>query len=81
MAGVPAIYFHSLFGSRGDSAAVRRTGSLRSINRQTPGAGPGSGADLPGGRRRQVLEGLRAFSKPGPCSPRSIPAAPQESSI
>jgi sucrose phosphorylase len=34
LAGIPAIYFHSLFGSRGDAAAVRRTGTLRAINRQ-----------------------------------------------
>ena len=34
LAGVPAIYFHSLMGSRGDAAAVRRTGGLRSINRE-----------------------------------------------
>ena len=34
LAGVPAVYFHSLVGSRGDAAAVRRTGSPRSINRE-----------------------------------------------
>ncbi|HET7011047.1 MAG TPA: sugar phosphorylase, partial [Anaerolineales bacterium] len=33
-AGVPALYFHSLFGTRGDPQAVQRTGHLRSINRQ-----------------------------------------------
>jgi glycosidase len=32
--GVPAIYFHSLFGSRNDYAGVERTGAPRSINRQ-----------------------------------------------
>jgi len=34
LAGVPGIYFHSLFGSRNDIAAVQRTGKLRSINRE-----------------------------------------------
>jgi sucrose phosphorylase len=34
LAGIPAIYFHSLFGSHGDSAAVARTGAPRSINRE-----------------------------------------------
>ncbi|MEX0788399.1 MAG: alpha-amylase family glycosyl hydrolase [Anaerolineales bacterium] len=34
LAGVPAIYFHSLVGSRGDVEAVRRTGRPRSINRE-----------------------------------------------
>lgn len=32
--GVPAIYFHSLVGSRGDLAAVQATGINRRINRQ-----------------------------------------------
>ncbi len=32
--GVPAIYFHSLFGSRGWIEGVRRTGKNRSINRE-----------------------------------------------
>ncbi len=32
--GVPAIYFHSLFGSRGWPEGVRQTGKPRSINRQ-----------------------------------------------
>ncbi len=32
--GVPGIYFHSLFGSRGDRPAVERTGIKRRINRE-----------------------------------------------
>jgi glycosidase len=34
LAGIPAIYFHSLFGSRGWMEGVERTGRNRSINRQ-----------------------------------------------
>lgn len=34
MAGVPGIYFHSLFGSRNDRAAALATGINRRINRQ-----------------------------------------------
>lgn len=34
MAGIPGIYFHSLFGSRNDLIGVEATGRLRSINRQ-----------------------------------------------
>ncbi|MFN2298519.1 MAG: sugar phosphorylase, partial [Anaerolineales bacterium] len=34
LAGVPAIYFHSLFGSRGWPEGIERTGSNRAINRQ-----------------------------------------------
>jgi sucrose phosphorylase len=32
--GVPGIYFHSLFGSRGDRAGAERSGILRRINRE-----------------------------------------------
>jgi sucrose phosphorylase len=32
--GVPGIYFHSLFGSRGWPAGVQQTGRARTINRQ-----------------------------------------------
>jgi sucrose phosphorylase len=34
IAGIPGIYFHSLFGSRGWPEGVRETGRNRSINRQ-----------------------------------------------
>jgi len=34
LAGVPGIYFHSLFGSRGDRAAADASGMARRINRQ-----------------------------------------------
>ena len=34
LAGVPAIYFHSLFGSRGWPEGIERTGHNRAINRQ-----------------------------------------------
>jgi sucrose phosphorylase len=34
LAGIPAIYFHSLFGSRGWKDGVAQTGRNRSINRQ-----------------------------------------------
>ena len=34
LVGVPGIYFHSLFGSRGWSEGVKETGRNRTINRQ-----------------------------------------------
>ncbi|MFO7943148.1 MAG: sugar phosphorylase [Anaerolineales bacterium] len=34
LAGVPAIYINNLFGSRGDTQALERTGIARSINRK-----------------------------------------------
>ena len=39
MAGIPGIYFHSLFGSRNDLMGVEATGRLRSINREKFQAG------------------------------------------
>jgi sucrose phosphorylase len=78
MAGIPAIYFHSLFGSRGDSEAVQRTGSLRSINRQKLAARDLEAELAPGGRRKQVLEGLRALLQARAVIPALHPAAPQE---
>jgi len=38
LAGVPGIYFHSLFGSRNHAEGVAQTGRYRSINRQKLGA-------------------------------------------
>lgn len=34
LAGVPGIYFHSLFGSRNDQEGFKRTGRARSLNRE-----------------------------------------------
>ena len=60
MAGVPGIYFHSLFGSRGDRRAAEETGIKRRVNREKL-----SLADLehdladPSTRRSQVLGGFQ----------------------
>jgi sucrose phosphorylase len=57
--GVPAVYFHSLIGSRGDADGVRRTGRPRSINREKLEL-----SDLErtlseeGSARRRVFEGM-----------------------
>ena len=59
MPGVPGIYFHSLFGSRGDQAAAHSSGIPRRINRQKFVR-----EDLdrelanPSSRRARVLSGL-----------------------
>ena len=58
--GLPAIYIHSLLGSRNDQAGVERTGRARSINREKLRL-----ADLerdlaaPDSLRRRVLEGFK----------------------
>lgn len=60
--GIPALYFHSLFGSRNDTEGVASTGRLRSINRQK--------LELnrlleelrkPNSIRRRVFEGMSAM--------------------
>jgi glucosylglycerate phosphorylase len=60
MAGVPGIYFHSLFGSRGDREAVEESGIKRRINRQKLER-PDLERELadPSSRRSQVSAGLQ----------------------
>lgn len=58
--GVPALYFHSLFGSRGDPAAVAATGIRRRVNRERLGfAALTSELADPGSRRARVFGMLR----------------------
>ena len=62
LVGVPGIYFHSLFGSRGDPAGAKESGIPRRINRQKL-----TRSELehelasPGSLRAQVFAGLRAL--------------------
>lgn len=62
MPGVPGIYFHSLFGSRGDRAGAESSGIPRRINRQKL-ALTDLERDLadPGSLRSRVLAGLRGL--------------------
>lgn len=67
LAGVPGIYFHSLFGSRNDRAAAEMTGIARRINRQklerstleSPLADPASHAATVFRRYRELLRARR----------------------
>jgi sucrose phosphorylase len=60
--GVPGIYFHSLFGSRGDRAGAEASGIPRRINREKLRADAlDEELDQPGGRRARVFAGLRAM--------------------
>jgi sucrose phosphorylase len=58
--GMPGIYFHSLFGSRGWPDGMKRSGRPRSVNREKP-----LRQDLdrelsdPGSLRTRILEGMR----------------------
>ena len=56
--GVPAIYLHSLLGSRSDVAAAETSGIPRRINRAVLDADTLDAELAAGGRRRQVLDGL-----------------------
>jgi glucosylglycerate phosphorylase len=62
MPGVPGIYFHSLFGSRGDRAGAEESGIRRRINREKL-----ERAEIereladPGSLRSRVLAGLRGL--------------------
>ena len=60
MAGMPGLYFHSLFGSRGDRAGADASGIPRRINRQKV-ARPSLEAELadPTSLRALVWTGLR----------------------
>ena len=56
--GVPAIYVHSLLGSRSDLAAVAESGVARRINRAVLDADELDAELAEDGRRRQVLDGI-----------------------
>lgn len=62
--GMPALYFHSLFGSRGWPEGVKQTGKNRTVNRQKLGRAELEGELAePGSRRAQVFGRLAQFLK------------------
>lgn len=75
MPGMPGIYFHSLFGSRGDRAGAERSGIPRRINRQRLARG-----DLerelanPSSLRARTLHGLTSLLQRRRASPAFHPA-------
>ncbi len=79
MPGVPGIYFHSLFGSRGDRPGADRSGIPRRINRQKL-----TRADLereladPGSRRARVLFEMKTLLRRRQASPAFHPAGRHE---
>lgn len=79
LAGLPAIYFHSLFGSRGWPEGVRMTGRARTVNRQkldleTLEAEIGDPASL----RHPVFEGFARLLKARAGCLAFHPNAPQQ---
>jgi len=75
--GLPAIYLHSLLGSKGDRAAVERTGVPRRINREKlVRAEVERELDDPSSRRSQVLKRLTALLVERQLSPAFQPTGP-----
>jgi glycosidase len=79
LAGLPGIYFHSLFGSRGDRAGADTSGIPRRINRQKIDRSTleKSLAD-PASRPARVFAGMRSLLHVRGASPAFHPSAPQE---
>ena len=61
MPGVPGIYFHSLVGSLNDGEGVKRTGALRSINREKIDFGQLEDELKANPRRRKVFAGYQSM--------------------
>lgn len=79
LAGVPGIYFHSLFGSRNDRAGAETSGIHRRINRQKLGRAELE-AELarPDSLRAQVFAGMRDLLVRRQSSSAFSPGAPQQ---
>jgi glycosidase len=78
-AGIPAIYFHSLFGSRSDFQGIQQTGKLRTINRQKLKIGPfRSELRRFGSLRKRIFEGYRRLLKARQSHPAFNPWGEQE---
>lgn len=77
--GVPGIYFHSLFGSRGDRAGAEASGIPRRINREKLDlAAIERELDAPGTLRARVFSGLKTLLQARASHPAFSPATPQK---
>ena len=77
--GVPGIYFHSLFGSRGWPQGVELLGHNRAVNRQKLALDElTAGLQDPSGRRRIVFDWLSVMLRARAAEPAFDPYAPQE---
>jgi sucrose phosphorylase len=78
LAGVPGLYFHSLFGSRGDRAGAEASGIPRRINRQKFERAKLEAELLdPSNRQAMVFTCLKHFLQQRRAFPAFHPAAPQ----
>jgi sucrose phosphorylase len=79
LAGVPGIYFHSLFGSRGDRAGAEASGIPRRINREKLGLDElDRELNSPDSLRSQIYNGLRGMLAARAGHPAFSPFSPQE---
>jgi glycosidase len=79
LVGVPGIYFHSLFGSRGWPEGVEQTGRQRTINRQKSDlAALESALADPGSLRSRVFRGCGQLLKARAATPAFHPHGAQE---
>jgi glucosylglycerate phosphorylase len=77
--GVPGIYFHSLFGSRGWREGVEQTGRARTVNREKLQRSRLAGELAePGSLRRLVFEGYARLLKARKASPAFDPYGEQQ---
>jgi glycosidase len=78
LAGVPGIYFHSLFGSRGDQAGAESSGIPRRINREKLRR-PELESELakPASRRRRIFDNLAGLLRQRQRHPAFAPSAAQ----
>lgn len=75
--GMPALYFHSLFGSRGDRAGALASGIPRRINRQKlPRQTLQEELDRPDSLRTRAYQTLARWLRLRKASPAFAPAAP-----
>ncbi len=78
LAGVPGIYFHSLFGSRNDRAAAEASGIPRRINRQKFTRVQLEADLAPHTLRARVLSAMKELLRRRRASPAFHPGGPQE---
>jgi glycosidase len=79
LAGVPALYFHSLFGSRGWRDGVRQSGRNRAINRQKNERVVLERELAEGtGIRSRVFSGLTGLIRARASTPAFDPSSPQQ---
>ena len=76
--GVPAVYYHSLFGSRSDQEGMEESGINRRINRAVLDADDLVAELATDGRRRRVFEGLARLLRTRARQPAFSPYGDQE---